>query len=153
MPAVGMGKSLHEPGHAQVGETRYAASGSESGGRQSPDPPAVIAAVEIEELLDLRRDRPRVFDRLAVHVADIKRAVRSVGEIDGAEPVVAGGEKLALLFVGRSLGHALHAARHDLDPLVMDEVPTGVADKGVSHVLLAEGVAFVDRDAGRAGEV
>lgn len=76
----------------------------EAVGGDAVETAAVVAAVEVEVLLDVRGQRPRVFDDLAVYVDDEERAVGSVGEKDGAEPVVARRDELAFLFVGGALG-------------------------------------------------
>ena len=67
------------------------------GGHQAVDPAAVVAAFEAKIFLDVLGDRVGMFDGFAVHVEHIERAVGSVDEVDGSEPVVRGGNEFDLL--------------------------------------------------------
>ena len=60
------------------------------------DATAIVAAIEVEVVLDRWGQRPRVLDHLAVHVGDVECAVRSADELHWAEPVVGAGEELEL---------------------------------------------------------
>ena len=77
-----------------------------------------FAAFEIGDFARRLRQIFGMFDGFAIHVADVERAVGTVGEIDGAEPVVGRGEK----FVGwiRAFRDKVDAVRRQ--HVVMDEV-------------------------------
>ena len=110
-------------------ELRHAVSGW-SLGDEVVEPAAVLAAGQVEVLLDRLGDRERVLDRLAVHVEDQQRAVGRVGEVDRPEPVVGRGQELDLR-VGprREVTRAV-----DRQDLAVDEVAADVADEGVAAV-------------------
>ena len=94
MPAVGMCEQGHQLGRrcaAQLGQLRL----PEAVGDNPVEPPLVAAAGQVEVLLDDRRQAGRMLDHFAVHVEDVQRAVRSVRELHGPEPVVAGRNELS----------------------------------------------------------
>src|SRR2546427_6332195 len=64
---------------------------------QAPDAPQVTAADEVGPLAHLDREVFGMFDGLAIHVANIERAVRASGEKHWTEPVIRRGEKFAAL--------------------------------------------------------
>ncbi len=113
-----------------------------------PDPSAIDPAGGVHVLEDPRRQEGGSFDQLAAHVDDPEAAVRPVGHLHRAEPVVARGEELAALL--GALGHHPHAVRHGEG--TMDEVVGHVADEQVAPELGRKGVATVNRHAGAAGE-
>ncbi len=94
------------------------------GRHQAVDPAAVVAAFQAKMFLDVFGDRVRMFDGFAVHVEHIERAVGSVDEVDGSEPVV----------------------------VAMHEVASDVADKRISSKGIGVGIAGVDGDAGGGSE-
>src|SRR5215217_7368071 len=59
----------------------------------SPNAAAVVACVQVEIRFQRLRQRPGMFDRLAVHVAKPETAIRRIRECDGTEPVVPAGEE------------------------------------------------------------
>ncbi len=107
------------------------------------DPPAVLAARQVEVPLDRIGDRGGMLDRLAVHVQDGERAVRRVREVHRPEPVVARGQEFdTRIGPGRLEDRAVLGER-----LAVDQVAADVADEGVAVVLRRVGGAPVDRDA------
>ena len=65
-------------------------------------------------------------NHLAIHVADVERAVRAGGAEDGAEPGVGAGEEFAAGRGGRGLEGGAVGREH----LALDEVLRGFADEG-----------------------
>src|SRR6266571_6833340 len=76
------------------------------------NPPSIIAAVEIKEFFDVVRERPRVLDDFSIHINDVERAVRAVGELDRAKPCIGGADKLNPIFARATLGFEIHAIRN-----------------------------------------
>ena len=134
-------------GAAQVGRLRL----PESVRDDAIDAAAVVAAVEVQMLLDGLGQRPGMLDDFAIHVGDVKRTVRRVGKLHRAKPVVATGQELHLLFVVRPPGDQGGAIRMEF--LSMHEIAPAVGDEGVLAIVLRESVAAIDGCAGRAGEV
>jgi hypothetical protein len=110
-----------------------------------------VAAVEIEVLLDFFGDAPRVLDDLAIHVADVERAVGGVGEIHDAHPRIGAGGEFVALLVGGAAADKAHAVGGDF--FAVHELAAGVAREGVVHEIVAIGIAAKDGGAGGAGEV
>src|SRR5437762_2116833 len=92
-----------------------------------------------------------MLDHFAVHVADVKISIWTIGELHWAKPGVFGGSKFALLLVGRARCDKLHPVRGNLLP--MHQIATGVANESIADEFLAPGIAAEDRDARRAGEI
>src|SRR4029077_14814463 len=82
-------------------------------------------------------------------VDHIKRAVRSVGELSGAEPVVGRGQKLLIGFYPFS---ARSKPAVD-DARMIHQVVRDLADEQRTAIPWRKSIAAVDGDAGRPGEV
>ncbi len=99
MPTVGMGEEFDPASDGSGGEVADALGGGngiEVGGSEAPEPAAVIAGVEVQMTFETVGKRPRVFDGLAIHVEDPEATVGGVDELDGAKPVVGGGEEFGI---------------------------------------------------------
>ncbi len=99
MPTVGMGEEFDPASDGSGGKVADALGGGngiEVGGSESPESAAVIAGVKVQMPFEAVGKRPRVFDGLAVHVEDPEATIGGVDELDGAEPVVGGGEELGV---------------------------------------------------------
>ena len=105
---MGEGRDQFGGGRGAKGDAR-AALPARIVGHEAVDAPAVVAAVEIEVLLDLFRNAPRVLDHFAIHVADVEGAVGRVGEIHDADPGVLARGELEALFVGGAAADETHA--------------------------------------------
>ena len=122
-------------------------------GYQAIDTAAVIAVIQVEVLLDLIGDGPRVLDDFAIHVADMEAAVGGVGEVDHANPGVATCGELEALFIGRTFPREVDAIGGRRDHLTVDELSAGVAREAVVLEGRTVGIAAIDRRARRPGEV
>jgi hypothetical protein len=91
-----------------------------------------------------------MLDRLAVHVADVQRAVGRLGQARGSKPVVRGGEELAAPELFRPTSGKNRPAR--LEQFPVDEVASDVPDERVAAVLGRKRVTPVDEDSRRRGE-
>src|SRR6187401_2321095 len=63
----------------------------------SPDSSLLVPSAHIVALLESLREKPRVVDVLAIHVADVKRAIRTGGDIDRSGPLVAAAEEFLVI--------------------------------------------------------
>src|SRR5262245_26342438 len=148
MPAVGVserGDELAGGGGAEFGKRRLL----EAVGDDAVESTAVAAASEIEVLLDDGRQAVGVLDDLAVHVEDVERAVGGVGELDGTEPDVAGGDEFGF-FVDAA---ADEADAVGFETLAVDQVAADIADDRYALPLAGPGVAAIDSRARSAGEI
>jgi len=84
-------------------------------GFDPPDAAAVFAQAVIRPIvfLPLGRQPVGVLDHEAVHVGDVERAVRASRGVNGTEPLVAAGEKLASRFIRRSARQVGAAGRRE----------------------------------------
>ena len=69
----------------------------EIGRRDAVDASAIAASFEVQHSFKVGGHGPWVFDGFAVHVEEVEGAVGCVHEVDGAEPVVGGGDEFAVL--------------------------------------------------------
>src|SRR5581483_11402291 len=115
------------------------------------DAPAIIAAIQIQEFLDVRGERPRVLDDLTIHVDDIQSAIRRVCKLHRPKPGVARGREFHFLLAGRALGFEAHVVRRK--DFAMHQVAASVAHEGVVAKLTWECVSAINQRAGCAREV
>ena len=87
MPAVGMFEGRDQLACGRLAQARQLRL-FEAVRDDAVDAPAIIAAVQIQVLLDRLRNGPRMLDHLPVHIGDIERAVWRVGELNRAKPGV-----------------------------------------------------------------
>ena len=120
-------------------------------GDDTIDATAVVAVVEVEVLLDLLREAPRVLDDFAIHVANMEGAVGGVGKIHDADPRVGAGGELEVLFVGGTAADEAHAV--GVDFFAMDQLAAGIAAEGVIDEVVAVGIATENGRARGAGEI
>ena len=156
MPAVWVVHQLHESrrvGPLEVGDATHRRRGIPFNGLQPPDPATLAARVEVQMPLDPVRQRPRVFNGLAVHVDHPQAAVGCVDELDGPKPVVRRGQELRRLLVRRPFTHPFKAVGPGSDPLPMDEVGAAIGDERAARHVRRVGVAAVHRHARGTGEV
>src|SRR5437764_15493801 len=95
MPAVGMFEKRDEffgGGFAELGEFGL----FEAVGDDAVDAAAIVAAVEVEVLLNRFGNRPGMLDDFAIHIGDVKAAIRRIGELDRAKPEVFGSDEFEL---------------------------------------------------------
>ena len=150
MPAVRVLQSFHQvfgaraakPHQLRLRKIRW---------HDAEDAPAIHAAVQVQFALQLRRQRPRVLDRLAIHVHDVERAVRRVRHGHGPEPVVARGEKLFARLLRCAFGEEVQSLAPQT--FAVTQVAAAVCDKRVAVILGWKGVTAINRHAARAGEV
>ena len=152
VPAVGVGEGGDEFGGGG-GAERDAGAALPRGvvRHEAVEAAAGVAAIEVEVLLDLFGDAPRVLDDFAIHVADVEGAVGGVGEIHDAHPSIGAGGEFVALLVGGATADETGAVGVDFFPV--HELAAGVAREGVVHELVAVGIAAKDGGAGGAGEV
>src|SRR5436189_5890921 len=82
----------------------------------------------------------RVFDEAAIKIHDVKRPIRSGGQIDWMKPRIAGGQKF-FVCLGAS-GDKSYALW--LQHTTMYQVQQGFTDKGVAAILVAQRRAAKD---------
>ena len=116
-----------------------------------PNAAAIIAAIEIQVLLDGLRDGPRVLDDLPVHVHDVKTTVRTILEMHWTKPRVPRSQKLNSLLIGRTPRHPAHAIGMQLLPV--NQITPGIADENRVDEVRAIGVATVHRRSGGSREI
>lgn len=109
-------------------------------GSEAVDAALVATAFEIQQSFEVVWDRPRVFDGFAIHIEDVERSIGGMDEIDGAEPVVGGGEKF-LAFVDAMRGEGDACGVHGF---TVDEVAGDFADEELTAIGIGIGVAPVD---------
>ena len=144
MPAVRVIERLNQLEHSRLTKPGQLRLNKHS--RHDPiDPAAFVAAVQVDVLLDAVRQRPRVFDHLAVHVGDVKRAVRADLHLDRPKPVVRRGEKLPVALVRRPLGTKSHTVRVKFLPV--NQVAPGIGDESIAAERVWPGVPVVNRHA------
>ena len=119
--------------------------------RNAPDAAAIVAAVQIQMLLDALRNAPRMLDGLAVHIGHVKAAIRRIGKLHGTKPVIARGNKLALALIGRPFAYRLHAGITHL--FAMDQITAGIGNERVAAETFAQRVTAINRHAGRRREI
>ena len=90
-----------------------------------------------------------MFNGFTIHVGNIKRSVRSIGKLDGTEPVIGGSQKFVIVFIDGSGGHRL-------DPLVIDEfsmhqITARIPNKYIAMKFFREGISPINRGARRRG--
>ena len=154
MPAVGVGERLDELGRRGLGQVDRGTTDPILIVRdQTIDAAAVVAVVQVEVLLDLVRNGPRVFDHLAIHIADVEAAVGGVGEIDHADPGVAARGEFEATFVGRAFSGEADAVGGGGDHLAVDELTARVAREAVVLEGRPIGIAAIDRGSRRTSEV
>ena len=88
MPAVGMGKQLHQLRPFQRGRHR-AFRWFKAFWRDPPNTTAIVAAVQIQVLLDALGNAPRMLDRFTVHIRQKETAIGRIGELHGSKPIIA----------------------------------------------------------------
>ena len=120
-------------------------------GNHPPDSSAVIAAIEVQVLFDGLGDGPRVLDDLPVHVHNVKATIGPILEMHRPEPGVSRGQKLDVLFIGRTTCHPTHPV--GVQHLPMDQVAPGITDEDIVHKLRTEGISAVHRRSGRTREI
>ena len=116
-----------------------------------PNAATIVAAVEVQVLLDGLRDGPRVLDDLPVHVHDVKTTVRTVLEMHRAEPRVSRRQKLNPLLIHWPARHPAHAIGMQLLPV--NQITPGIANENVVDEVRAIGVAPVHRCPGGSREI
>ena len=92
-----------------------------------------------------------MFDGFAVHIRHVKAAIRCVGELHGAKPVIARGNELALALIRRPFADRLHAGIPHL--FAMDQITAGIGNERVAAEPFAQRVTAINRHAGRRREI
>src|SRR5262245_41617363 len=92
-----------------------------------------------------------MFDHLTIHIDQIKRAIRSVGEGDRSKPIIARGEKFRLLFVRRAFGLKCDAIGSKF--LSVDQVASNIGNERISDKIVTQSGASINGDAGRARKI
>ncbi len=76
------------------------------------DATTIVAGIQVDELLDLLRQTPWMFDYFAVHVGEVEISVGTILELDGAKPIITRGDEFTrFLIVGP--GRRSHFRAHD----------------------------------------
>ena len=122
-----------------------------STGIDAVDPPLLAAGAEVEPLLPVVGDPLGVLDDGAVHVGDPECAVGAGLEHRRPEPVVAGGEELAVRLVRPATAAEAHAVGLEHHPV--DQVVHRLADEQAGGEPRAEEVVAVGRRAVGRGDV
>jgi hypothetical protein len=118
----------------------------------SVNPTPIIATVEIEMLFQGLRQRPRMFDHFAIHVANIEATIGGVCELHRPKPVVRAGKEFSVLFIRRT--YCLQRSGFiAIDLLSMNQIPAGIADEGISRKIIAVCVPAVNRYSSGPGEI
>ena len=150
MPAVRMIERRNQLVHSRLakpGRPRL----SELFRHDAVNPAPVIAAVEVDVLLDATRQRPRMLDHLAVHVGDVQRTVRPNLHLHRPKPVVRRGEKLPVALVTGALGFELNPSAPQF--FSVHQIAAAVCDEGITAEPAWPGVPVVDRHAGGRREI
>src|SRR2546423_1420147 len=92
-----------------------------------------------------------MLDDLAIHIGDIKRAIRSVGQLNRAEPEIGRSKEFDFLFVRRPFSHEGDAVRTNFLP--MNQITTAIGNKSIAKILAGPGVSAEDSDAGGGSEI
>ena len=88
MPAVEVPEQLHQLRPFQCGRHR-ALGRFEVFRRDPPNTTAIVAAVQIQVLLDALGNAPRMLDRFTVHIRHKETPIGRVGELHGPKPIIA----------------------------------------------------------------
>src|SRR5439155_11971078 len=87
VPTVRMFKCGHQLLYRGFAESRQLRL-LESIRHNAIDAATIIACIQIEQLLDRIRQRPWMLDDLAIHIGDVEGAIRSISQLNGAEPEI-----------------------------------------------------------------
>src|SRR5260221_12234737 len=99
----------------------------------------IVPAVQVEKFFQVVGQRPRVFDRLAVHVDDVKCAVRSVGKLHGPKPGISRGNEFGQIFTRPAL--RFEAGTVQKQNLTMNEIAAGITNEGIVQVFTWKRIA------------
>jgi len=92
----------------------------------------------------------RVLDGFAIHVTDVKRAVRPDSEVDRAKPNCSGDARNSFVGYAR-FATKRHAVRRE--HIVMDEISRRLAREGIAAITNPQRRAIVNRHSARARDV
>ena len=150
MPAVRVIERLNQLGHSRLAKPRQLRLNKHSG-HNPVNPATVVATVEVDVLLDAVRKRPRVLDHFAVHIGNVKRAVRADLHLHRPKPVVGRGEELPVAFIVGALRGKFYPMGTKF--FSMNQVAPSVGDESVAAVPAWPSVPVVNRHAGCRREI
>ncbi|GIW88617.1 MAG: hypothetical protein KatS3mg108_2941 [Isosphaeraceae bacterium] len=111
-------------------------------GHNPPDTAELGAGVQVGPIFQFWGHPSGMFDDRPIHVHDVERSVRAVGQKDGTKPVVGRCEEFAVeLDVATAPAGPLGGQR-----LAVDEVAGGVTRQDRVEIFRTERVAQIDRD-------
>src|SRR5882724_7166996 len=108
LPAIRTVEFLHQAGGIKSREARDSSQRSACG-IDAINASLVVPRAKIEAVFDVVGNPFRMFDDQSIHVGDVERAIGSGLEHGWAKPVIFGGEKFAVFFVGRTMARETDA--------------------------------------------
>src|ERR1041385_4154144 len=110
----------------------------------------ILASAHIEPGQPLGRNPPRMLDHEAVHIHDIKGAIRTGARLNGTTPVIARGEKLGLLLIRCAISADGESVLAQPEP--MHEVMDWFAREFAAVKVSAEKIVAIDAHAATRGD-
>ena len=142
MPAVRMNERRYQLGHsclAKPGQLRL----NEYSRYNPVNPATIVAAVQVDVLFDAVRQRPRMLNHFAVHIGNVKRAIRADLHLHRPKPVVRRGEELPVAFIVGTLRDKLYPV--GVKFFSVNQVAPGVGYESIAAEPAWPSVSVVDR--------
>ena len=92
-----------------------------------------------------------MLDGFAIHISHVQAAVRCIGELYWAKPVVARGDELAFTLIGRPFADRLYAGIKQL--LAVNEITASIGNECIAREAFAQGIPAINRNTRGRGEI